>query len=498
MSAGLDIAAERRIIEACDDPAGVLGFLGVYREQRMRAARRGQTALCGEIDDLIEFAEDHVVALKAERFRSETRRADRADTERTGSASARERAAAVGPEPAEEAGLAEPRPLGPRRALTLLRVARSARRSTVREPVEVDEVERVEEPATRQAISPARSVPNPERLSVRARAAEHAAARRAAEEAEAEGARADAELRELHARIARANARRDAALAQAARLDAAAKKAAVDAEQARRSAAAREAARAVTAAEGEADEAEAVVRRAAQPTVSAPAQAVALLGPTPAPQVRARDVAAPPSVASMFQARLAAIGREGAPVTPTGSMVPPPTAGLAPPPTLVHGAVSGDGAPARVPPICVSPPASVASLRAGATPSTRAEPPPPAGRPSAIEPGPPGALVPSVAPARAATCAPASSQVLIVPALPPSTTTPVGVPSPPAESAPYLLGADLTAFRQRLGVSQRALAVRLGVDQGAISRAEGRPTALLPPALHRALHGALSGAAAAP
>ncbi len=497
MSAALDIAAERRIIEASDDPAGVLGFLGVYREQRMRAARRGQTALCGEIDDLIEFAEDHVVALKAERFRSEMRRADRADTERTGSASARERAAAVGPEPAAEAGLAEPRPLGPRPALTLRRVAGSARRSTVREPAEVDEVEGVEEPATRLAISPTRSVRNPEIPPVRARAADHAAARRAAEEAEAEGARADAELRELHARIARANARRDAALAETARLDAAAKKASADAEQARRAAAARDAARAVAAAEREAEEAEAAARRAARPTVLTPAPAVAFPGAEATPRAPRLAAAAPPSVASMFQARLAAIGRGGAPVTPAGSLVPPPTASLAPPPTLDHGAVSKAGAPERVLPICVSPPASVAPSRACATPLTPAETPPPGGGPAAIESGPPGARVPSVASTRAATFALTSGQFRTVPAPPPSTTTPLAVPSSHAESAPYLLGGDLSAFRKRIRVSQRALAVRLGVDQGAISRAEGRPMALLPPALHRALHGALSGAAAA-
>jgi DNA-binding transcriptional regulator YiaG len=51
-----------------------------------------------------------------------------------------------------------------------------------------------------------------------------------------------------------------------------------------------------------------------------------------------------------------------------------------------------------------------------------------------------------------------------------------------------LTGADLASYRAWLGVSQRALAARFGVEQGTISKGESHPRALLGPTLRRALH----------
>lgn len=481
MSALLDIAAERRMIEACDDPSGVLSFLGVYREHRIRAARRGQTALCDEIDDLIDFAEDHVVALKGERLRAAApplRRADEPDrAEAAESAlppSGATRRAPGGAPTATPTG--DLRPLPGAASRLVRQVALRADRGT-------DEAEEAESPVHRERL-PVQTLVGPTASRMDARAAERSAALRAAEAAEADEERAAAELRELHARIARANARRDAALADAARIEAEAKKAAAEAEQARRAASAREVARAAAAAEREADEAEIHARRVGRtstpglPRPPATERASVRMPAPTAPRPTGAAVPAPDptrasSVASMFRARLLEVDRGGAAVT-DAAVAPLATIGLAPPPTLDLTSVRGSGAPepvseeeatvgADTPDPAPPEEARAARLSASSTPATVA---PPASRP-----------------------APAS-------ATRPEPTATVTAP-PVAEPSPFLVGGDLTAFRQKLGASQRALAAQLGVDQGAISRAEGRPAALLPPALHRALQGALPGVAAA-
>lgn len=481
MSALLDIAAERRMIEACDDPSGVLSFLGVYREHRIRAARRGQTALCGEIDDLIDFAEDHVVALKGERLRAAAPRLHGPDEPDRGVAAelfmppsgATRRAPGSDPTATPTGDLRPP----PGPAFRLVRnVALRADRGT-------DEAEEARSPVYRERL-PAQTLVGPTASRMDAHAAERSATLRAAEAAEADEARAAAELRELYARVARANARRDAALADAARIEAEAKKAAAEAERARRAAAAREVARAAAAAEREADEAELHARRVGRtstpglPRPPATERASVRMPAPTAPRPTGAAVPAPDptrasSVASMFRDRLLEVDRGGAAVT-DAAVAPLATIGLAPPPTLDPTSVRGSGAPesaseeeatvgADTPDPAPPEEARAARLSASSTPATVA---PPASRPA-----PASATRPE----------------------PPATVT-----APPvAEPSPFLVGGDLTAFRQKLGASQRALAAQLGVDQGAISRAEGRPTALLPPALHRALQGALPGVAAA-
>lgn len=62
----------------------------------------------------------------------------------------------------------------------------------------------------------------------------------------------------------------------------------------------------------------------------------------------------------------------------------------------------------------------------------------------------------------------------------------------PVDVLPPLMGSDLTSFRNWLGVSQRALATKLGVEQSTISKGEGKPAAVLAPGLRRALHVAMS------
>lgn len=54
-----------------------------------------------------------------------------------------------------------------------------------------------------------------------------------------------------------------------------------------------------------------------------------------------------------------------------------------------------------------------------------------------------------------------------------------------------LTGADLAGWRKRLGLTQQAAADRLGVRQGTVSKAEGKPRKVLGPMLREALSEAL-------
>ncbi|MBM4367406.1 MAG: hypothetical protein FJ102_14435, partial [Deltaproteobacteria bacterium] len=66
MSAAFDFTAERRMIDTSDDPYEVLDWIGDYRRRALDA----DGELAPRFDELIEFAKDHVVALKAARLRS--------------------------------------------------------------------------------------------------------------------------------------------------------------------------------------------------------------------------------------------------------------------------------------------------------------------------------------------------------------------------------------------------------------------------------------------
>lgn len=68
---------------------------------------------------------------------------------------------------------------------------------------------------------------------------------------------------------------------------------------------------------------------------------------------------------------------------------------------------------------------------------------------------------------------------------------PAAAPPAPVDELPPLTGADLIKFREWLGVSQRALAATFGVEQGTVSKGEGKPAAVLGPALRAALHKAM-------
>ena len=61
----------------------------------------------------------------------------------------------------------------------------------------------------------------------------------------------------------------------------------------------------------------------------------------------------------------------------------------------------------------------------------------------------------------------------------------------PQPDPPALVGADLAAWRARLGLTQTSAADRLGVGQGTVSKAESRPKAELGPVLQKALANAL-------
>lgn len=80
----------------------------------------------------------------------------------------------------------------------------------------------------------------------------------------------------------------------------------------------------------------------------------------------------------------------------------------------------------------------------------------------------------------------------------PPPSQPLPPPPPPAAPAapepPPFTGADLATYRATVGLSQTALAERLGTTQGTVSKAEGTPTALLGPTLRRAMWEAQRGA----
>jgi len=102
---------------------------------------------------------------------------------------------------------------------------------------------------------------------------------------------------------------------------------------------------------------------------------------------------------------------------------------------------------------------------------------------------------PEVAPRARAT----APQAPATKASPPATRAPAkptAAPPPtptidPDADLPPLTGADLTSYRNWLGVSQRALASKLTVEQSVISKSEGKPTTVLPPQLRKALHQAM-------
>lgn len=64
------------------------------------------------------------------------------------------------------------------------------------------------------------------------------------------------------------------------------------------------------------------------------------------------------------------------------------------------------------------------------------------------------------------------------------------------DGLPPLTGADLAAWRERLGLTQQAAADRLGVRQGTVSKVESRSQAILGPSVRRALATALGSSPA--
>lgn len=70
----------------------------------------------------------------------------------------------------------------------------------------------------------------------------------------------------------------------------------------------------------------------------------------------------------------------------------------------------------------------------------------------------------------------------------PEPLPPAELPVSESENLPPFCGADLTAYRQQFALTQRALAAVLGVEQGTVSKGEGRPRAVLRPTLRRAFN----------
>lgn len=420
-AAPLDFAAERELIAITVDPHVVLDWVREYREHAREAAADDDSALGSRIDELIEFALDHVADLKAARLhRSPKARARGEDLH----------AQATPPRIRASVADGAPPPASPPRK------AASATGPVV--------------PPDRAGAEDARR-----REAERSRAEELAKERAAADEAEAARVRADeADLRHLQQRAAQARARRDAALAATARIEAEARRAAEEEARVRRARARQQAAR-------DAEEAE---RAAAQAEAAATRVATEAMKPTGTParagSTRGADVSVGPAAARSTGAHepAQAPGAADDELTPLALLFREQLGELGGMHTKDSAAHHGEGAAAVTP----RPRADLPTTPAGAPP----RPPPAGARPGAPHAG--GATAIPVSPASAAP------------------------PPAPVDEIPPLTGADLASYRSWLGVSQRALATKLGVEQSSVSRGEGRPTTVLPASLRQALHKAMA------
>lgn len=427
-AAPLDFAAERELIGITDDPEVVLDWVREYREHARTAAADDDGPLGSRIEELIEFALDHAANLKAARLR---------------------RAAAVRPR-------LEGRPMEP----TPPRIRASVDDGAERTPRPPASVPQSAAPASAPVVPPVRAGAEDARRreEARRRAEEVAREKAAAEEAEAARVRADeAELRQLQERAAQARARRDAALAATARIEAESRRAAEQEARVRRARARAQAAREAEEAERAAAQAEAAASRAAKGAGKPPST------PARAGSAGGADVPAGPVVDRSHRAHQP-VQEPEAPdeeLTPLALLFREHLGGL------VDGSPKGADAPRR-------------EGAAAVTPRSRADlPTVPAGAPS--RPPPPPARSAAFNAARATTRA-----------LSPTSAAPPPPPPPPVDEPPPLTGADLASYRSWLGVSQRALATKLGVEQSSVCRGEGKPTTVLPASVRLALHKAMA------
>ncbi len=422
-AAPLDFTAERDLIEITDDPRAVLDWVREYREHARNAVADGDVVLESQLDELIEFALDHAADLKAARLRPPPK--DRAVTD----GGARKQ-----PTTNIEAEDDDTRP--PPRA------QRESRDQRVGSAASVEHLPRSPRPDPDEARR---------READRRRAEERAKEKAAAEAAEAERLRVDdEELRQLHERIAQAQARRDAALATTARIEAEAKRAAAEADRTRREHAKQQAARDAEETERAAAEAETSASRVAAAAKSAD------LAPGVGSTRQIREApAADPQASTRAPARASAAAVEE--LSPLAMLFRDQLGDLIGAPSPDHRAAAEKEAPL--------------ASRERANPSA----PTPMAAPS---PTPPPKARRANTPAVVAPTNPVAPTVA-----PPSST--------PIDDLPALTGTDLASFRNWLGVSQRALATKLGVEQSSVSRGEGKPTTVLPASLRQALHKAM-------
>ncbi len=418
-AAPLDFAAERELIAITVDPQVVLDWVREYREHAREAAADGDSALGSRIDELIEFALDHVADLKAARLHRSPKARARGEDPHAQATPPRIRASVAD-------GAPPPAP-APRNAA-------SATGPDV--------------PPNRAGAQDARR-----REGGRSCAEELAKERSAAEEAEAARVRAhEADLLHLQQRAAQARARRDAALAATAWIEAEARRAAEEEARVRRARARQQALRDAEEAERAAAQAEAAVPRVA-PEAMKPTGTRARAGST-----RGADVSAGPAAAGSIGAHepAQAPGAADDALTPLALLFREQLGELGGMPTEDSAAHHGEAA------VTPRQRAGLPTAPAGAPP----RPPPAGARPGARHAG--GATPSPVPPASAAP------------------------PPAPVDEVPPLTGADLASYRSWLGVSQRALATKLGVEQSSVSRGEGRPTTVLPASLRQALHKAMA------
>lgn len=317
-AATFDFAAERAFIETSEDPHQILDWMGEYRQHARDAAADDDGTLEQEFDELVEFAADRVVELKAARLGPMPK--GRVQTDEGACAPQPER---VAPE---------------RQAAPVTQVAQ-----TVRAPkVDPDDAGR--------------------RESARRRAAEQEAARAATEAADEQDRADQEELRQLQERAAKAKARRDAALAATARIEADAKRAAAESERARREQAKRKAAQEVEDSERAAADAETAARAAAATAAKAKSPA----GPASAPaRAVANGAAGRASAASVAELTpLGMLFREQLAEVAAGISAPRPftTPTVASPPPRKADATPSQPALARATPAAAASKATTSAL----------------------------------------------------------------------------------------------------------------------------------------
>lgn len=423
---------QRAFIGRCEDVSELVDCMADYRDEERAASARGATKARMRLSDLLDLAEDRVVALKARSMRQrvsvprETERGRREDEHFHQPRAIPPSRKPDGPPPVPERDRLDAEREARRHAE---RQQRAAEQEAERQRQEIEQL--IEE--RRQAQEQAERV--------RQAAEERAESRRrAAEERAAAVERERAELRRLRAELEQAEAAR------------------LRAEDERQLAEARALA---------AERAEAARRLAEEERLASEERAMA-------------------AERANLERQAALLSAQPASPWAGSTRAPDSSVGAATVTAVGHGQVATEASPM---PSGRSSPATTPSLTAHLPAPAPAQSPTVPAAATMVDAGPTVAgaspVQPAAVPALPYSAATRASD-------PPSAATAESGASPPDQRSHT--GADLVAYRAQQTVSQRALAEALGVAPGTISKAETRPTKPLSPYLQTRFEAVLRGA----